>query len=109
MTLDRSRRPAAAGEAMGIGVCRETTEGRVLVQCVEHGSHSPESLLKRGGFSACQLFGHELDPPEGEPFDPKVERLVLARYMADSFITRNMLTKRVLRQKLNTGCLMPRT
>ena len=44
---------------------------------------------KCGGFSACQLFGHELETPEGEPLDPEREGLDLTSYMAGRFVRHN--------------------
>ena len=44
-------------------------------------------LLKRGGFTRCQLLlGHEPEQPEGEPLDPEREGLDLTSYVAERHV-----------------------
>ena len=44
-------------------------------------------LVKRGGFTRCQLLlGHEPEPPEGEPLDPEREGQDLTSYVAERHV-----------------------
>ena len=64
-------------------------EGRMST-CAERlhiRSTAHKGLLKRGGFTRCQLLlGHEPEPPEGEPLDPELEGLDLTSNVAERHV-----------------------
>ena len=66
-------------------------------------------LLKRGRFMPCELsFGHELEPPEGNHFNPIVNDWILPATWRNVWWDKLCLQKRSLSQKPKTECLRTR-
>ena len=71
-------------------------EGRTST-CAERlllASTAHNRLLKRGGFTRCQLLpGHEREPSEGEPVDPQRDGLDLTSYVAERHVRQQSANK----------------
>ena len=91
-------------DAMGEG--RTSTRA----ECLSTACTAYNRSLERGWFAPFRfLFGHELEPPEGESLHPEREGLDLTSFMAEHSVRQMGCQQRGLRRKQNTERPEPRT